>query len=98
MGTSGNGGSLCHKAKEYYYALLCHDDTAVPEPVARHAEDCPFCQQQIRRLKDMLMSPGDPAGPAEDRGQAKVVETLGRQFEFLGERVRCSQARAFLPD
>lgn len=98
MGISGYGGSLCHKAREYYYELLCHHDAAVPEVIAHHVEGCPFCQQQIRRLRDMLLPAADPGHPPEGPGDEGTVEALGRQFELLGEDVRCSHVKTFLPD
>jgi hypothetical protein len=98
MKASGNGKSLCHEAEEYYYALLCHDDVAVPEAIARHVESCSFCLQQIHRLRDMLSQAGDPADPSGGPGDEGALEALSRQFEFLGEPVRCSHVKAFLPE
>lgn len=98
MRASGGGKSLCHKAKEYYYELLRHDDTAVPEAIVRHVAGCSFCQQQIHRLKDTLSQSDHPSSPSDGLAGQETVEVLGRQFEFLGQHVRCSHARPFLPD
>lgn len=98
MEASGNGKSLCHKAEEYYYDLLCRDDRAVPEAIARHVEGCPFCRRQIRLLAEAFSETGDPADTPERPRDTGDIEALSRQFEFLGEHVGCSEVKAFLPD
>lgn len=97
MGVFGNGGNLCDRAREHYYALLCHDEGAVPEAVVRHVESCPLCREQIRRLGNVLGQGQERAEASEGEDDEETVEALDRQFEHLGERVRCSQAKAFLP-
>ncbi len=97
MGASGNGNSLCHEAREYYYDLLCHEDAAVPETIVRHVEHCPFCRDQIDRLKDAVSETASPADASDSAGDG-IVEVLSRQFGYLGEPVDCSHVKPFLPD
>lgn len=98
MTSWGKSESLCHKAREYYYDLLCHDETTVPEAIARHVEGCSFCREQIRRLEESLaQAPHEsttPEGPENNQG----IEALSRHFEFLDERVHCSHVKPFLPE
>jgi len=97
MTMSGNGEGHCLEAREHYYELLCRGAGAVPEPIARHVEGCSFCQQEIRRLKDAIGEVDEPSSPSVASAKNAAVETLSRQFELLGEQVRCSHAKPFLP-
>jgi hypothetical protein len=93
MTVFGNGKDLCQEARGYYYELLCRDG-AVPETIARHVEGCAFCQEEIRRLGNALHEADAPSKPSA----GPVISALNRQFEFLGEQVRCSHVKPFLPD
>jgi len=92
-----DGRRLCQEAQLYYYDLLCPDGAAVPESVSRHVSTCPACQEQVRRLREALLETqreSDPMGSCED----ETVEALAQQFQFLDERVTCSEAKPFLPE
>ncbi|MEN6336180.1 MAG: hypothetical protein ABFE01_18155, partial [Phycisphaerales bacterium] len=97
MRMSGNDGSLCQEAREFFYELLCRGAGAVPEPIARHVESCPFCQQEMGRLKSAIREADAPSKPSAASAKDAAVEALSRQFELLGEQVRCSHAKPFLP-
>ncbi len=97
METQGNDESLCQEAKEYYYAILCPDGIGVPETIARHVESCPFCREQIRRLRDTLNQADAGAESADVASDKTSLGDLSRQFEFLGETVTCDHVRPFLP-
>ncbi len=98
MTVSGNGKSLCHKAREYYYELLRHDGAVVPEAIALHVKTCPFCEQQIRQLREALVQAENRPSPADHPEDEGVIDALSRQFELVGEPVTCSHVKLFLPD
>lgn len=94
----GKSESLCQKAQEYYYEILCHNDAAVPEAITRHVEGCSFCREQIRRLQEALAQGDSKANSSQGPENNGAIEALSRHFEFLGERVHCSQVKPFLPE
>jgi hypothetical protein len=98
MTMHGHGESLCQEAREHYYDFLCGGGEAVPEAIARHIENCPFCRQEILRLGDAIHRADDPSRSPTVPAHDAVVEALSRQFEWLGEQVRCSHAKPFLPE
>jgi len=98
MTSWGKSESLCHKAREYYYDLLCHDETTVPAAIARHVEGCSFCREQIRRLKESLGQAQNERKSPEGSENNQGIEALSRHFEFLDERVHCSAVKPFLPE
>lgn len=91
-----DGEPLCQEARVYYYDLLCPDETIVPPSVRRHVASCPFCREQIGRLRETLFElerqPGDSRMPTDE-----TIEVLAEQFQLLDERVTCSDARPCLP-
>jgi len=94
----GKSESLCQKAQEYYYELLCQNDAAVPEAIIRHVEGCSFCREQIHRLQEALAQGDSQAGSSQGPGNNRAIEALSRHFEFLDEPVHCSQVKPFLPE
>jgi len=98
MTARGNGESLCHEAREYYYELLCHHEAAVPEAVVRHVERCSFCREQISRLREALAQAENQPDTSPGPGSNESVEAISRHFELLEERVHCSQVKPFLPE
>ena len=89
--------SLCRKASEYYYDLLDGSGAAVPEGVRDHVERCPFCQEQIRQLGQILSETEQAAGLPASRAEVEMVETLSLHFERIDEPVTCSHVKPFLP-
>lgn len=94
----GHGESLCQEAREHYYDFLCKGGQAVPEAIAHHIQDCPFCQEEVRRLGDAIGGSDDPSQSLAVPRDNGVVEALSREFELLGRQVRCCHARPFLPE
>jgi len=94
----GNGEKLCQEAREHYYDYLCRGAKAVPLAIARHIESCSVCQEEIRWLGDMLREAEVSPQVSSEPGRDKVLEALNQQFEHLGEQVRCSHVKPFLPD
>jgi hypothetical protein len=98
MTSWGKSESLCHKAREYYYDLLCHDEATVPEAIASHVEGCSFCREQIRRLEESLGQAQNERKSPEGPKNNQEIEALSRHFEFLDERIHCSHVKPFLPE
>jgi len=94
----GYGESLCQEAREYYYDFLCRGEKAVPKALVHHIRNCPFCQEEIRRLGEVIHSSDDPSRFPPTPAQDAVVEALSREFELLSEQVRCRHVKRFLPD
>ena len=88
-----DGSGRCRDAEEYYYDLLERDGDEVPEAIRRHVETCPFCREQIARLREALAQAVDPG----DRLQEGIAETLTRHFARLGDEIGCCDVRPFLP-
>jgi hypothetical protein len=95
---SGDGESLCQRAREYYYELLRRNDDVVPEAIGRHVKTCPVCQEQLARLHEVLSQTGKKSDSSDASASEEAIEALSRQFAFLGKPVRCSQVKPFLPD
>ncbi|MEN6577833.1 MAG: hypothetical protein ABFD90_15925 [Phycisphaerales bacterium] len=94
----GKSESLCQKAQEYYYELLCHNGAAVPEAITRHVEGCSFCREQIRQLQEALAEAANRPDSSQGPRNNEAIEALSRHFEFLDEPVHCSQVKPFLPE
>ncbi len=91
-----DGRRPCQEARAYYYDLLCPDEADVPLPVRQHVATCPFCREQMGRLRETLFAlelHPDGSDPSQD----ETIETLAEQFRLLDERVTCSDARSCLP-
>ncbi|MBP7051519.1 MAG: hypothetical protein KBE65_10935 [Phycisphaerae bacterium] len=98
MTMSGDGESLCQRAREYYYELLRKNDDVVPEAIGRHVRTCPVCQEQLARLHEVLSETRQKSDSSDASASEEAIEALSRQFAFLGKPVRCSQVKPFLPD
>ncbi len=93
---ASDGRRPCQEARAYYYDLLCPDGADVPPTVRGHVAICPFCREQMGRLREMLFALElHPDG--SDTSQDETIETLAEQFRLLDERVTCSEARPCLP-
>ncbi len=93
---ASDGRRPCQEARAYYYDLLCPDEANVPSPIRQHVATCPFCREQMGRLRETLFEwERNPRGCAAPEDE--TIEALAEQFRLLDERVTCSDARACLP-
>ena len=97
--TAPNHNSLCEQAEIYYYDFLFNKcDELVPEALIKHIEHCSHCQEQINQLKVTLSPHG--AAKSEDSqvsGTSSIPTFLKLHFAYVGKKVTCKTARAFLP-
>ncbi len=93
---ASDGKRPCQEARVYYYDLLCPDEAAVPPVVRQHVATCPFCREQMGRLRETLFE--EEREPRGSRApEDETIEALAEQFRLLDERVTCSDARPCLP-
>jgi hypothetical protein len=91
-----DGERLCQEAQVYYYDLTSQDEAAVPDAVRRHVAACPACQEQVRRLREILLEAEQGPHPTRTR-DGETIAALARQFQLLDEHVACSDVKPFLP-
>jgi len=87
----------CQEAAGHYYDLLGEDRAAVPPEVVRHVEACRACQEEIRRLQQLLREAESHPGRDESPGP-ETLAALTRQFRLLNETVTCTDVKPFLPE
>ncbi|AQT68660.1 anti-sigma factor [Anaerohalosphaera lusitana] len=88
---------LCDQAAIYLYDYLSKDLSAdVPPEMRTHIDSCPYCQQQLKLLKQACAADIDESVDGSPNPKA-LNEMLSLHFEFAGREVRCRDAKPFLP-
>lgn len=87
----------CRQIEPYYYDFLqteSHD--LVPQFVVDHIGCCQNCQEQVNRLREILLELNSP--DSEHRlDKSDIATILKLNFGFIGTEVTCKVVRPFLP-
>lgn len=79
----------CKKAKLYYYEFL-EAESSVPAQVSEHLSQCKHCAGEIKRLREALERPSQPA-------QSLEPEFLQLHYRLLDQWVACDTVMPLLP-
>jgi hypothetical protein len=90
--------SLCQQAEQYYYDFLCSESNEpVPEFIINHINQCPYCNEQITKLKSALSQVKDYIDSKQNQISIATAAWLRLHFAYIGKRVTCETVKPFLP-
>lgn len=85
----------CQSAEPCYYDYLQDRRDHIPEAVSVHISDCPDCQNEIQRLKQIL-SKSEGSSPQNMRAVSHAAQ-MQLHCALIDQPVWCSTIKAFLP-
>jgi hypothetical protein len=93
-----NSSASCKQAEPYYYDFLINESrSTIPVSIANHITDCQYCQEHIKRFKDLLvLSENQPDLKEKQVRSAKSI-FMELHFAYIGQAVTCQAVKPFLP-
>jgi hypothetical protein len=90
--------SLCKEAELYYYHFLVNDGCkTIPVSIANHIKHCQYCQEHIKRLKDLLLQSESQPDLKEKQVRSAKSIFMKLHFAYTGQPVTCQTVKPFLP-
>ena len=87
----------CTNARLYYYDFLNKETRkGIPYCAFQHIKQCPNCQTEMDRLKDLLVKADERFETEQSRKDSAISTLLKLHFNYLGEPVKCDTVKPFL--
>ena len=87
----------CTNARLYYYDFLNKETRkSIPYSAFQHIKQCPNCQTEMDRLKDLLVKADERFETEQSHKDSAISTLLKLHFNYLGEPVKCDTVKPFL--